>query len=327
MSNLLHWIRRIPSVFVRIGVVITCGALCVAGTASCSSGQTSEVVVDEKVLLVPQVRAGWVGWCALLQHGGGCEASGHSPILVETWGGASPPPVTEGMALTTRQVAALAIYQGHGLSIHPRRVRYVPWRRWHAISTRTEPTLPDGLRVAVVQLRGLFIRPSMLPPRFVPVNASGKPLAETANPEAIGVETPTRHVSATATTSTGPCRIGALHLHGVLAFGAYVILRASSHRGLIGRPFMSCASTLYELAGWRVTAAVLLDAVKPGAVPAMLPNMQPVPRHHGVFQALCSEGEMVARRIPGAWLVATGGNGLQQRLMVLEHLKASVHIG
>jgi hypothetical protein len=35
---------------------------------------------------------------------------------------------------------------------------------------------------------------------------------------------------------------------------------------------------------------------------------------------------MIARRIPGAWLVVANGENLQQRLILLEHLHATVHL-
>lgn len=311
---------------IRVVAAVASALPWIVSTASCAGGRAPEVVVNEKVAIVPGVRAGWVGWCALMLGNGTCAATGHRPVLVEAWTGSSPPPVTEGMALTTSETTALALYEAQVLSARPPKVRYVPWKAAHVIPTERESTLPKGLRVAVVQLRGVFIGPRRLPPRFVPLNARGTPILEAATQTAIGIEVPTRAVNASTVLPGDPCVIEVRHLSEALVFGARVVVQAGSHRGLIGRPFMSCSNTLVQLGGWRVTAAVLIDAVKPGDTPAALPEMQSVAGHLGTFEAVCSEGRMVARRIPGAWLVATGGSGLQQRLTVLEHLRASVRV-
>jgi hypothetical protein len=70
---------------------------------------------------------------------------------------------------------------------------------------------------------------------------------------------------------------------------------------------------------------VLLDAAHPGSTPALLPAMQPLAGHPGVFRGPGVEGETIARRIPGAWLLVAKGKGLQQRLLVLSHIHVSVH--
>jgi hypothetical protein len=80
-----------------------------------------------------------------------------------------------------------------------------------------------------------------------------------------------------------------------------------------------------------LTAAVLLDAAHPGATPARLPDMKPLPGHAAIFEAPCSVGVMVARRIAGAWLVVEEGgedatSDWQQPLRLLEHLRATVHL-
>jgi hypothetical protein len=54
--------------------------------------------------------------------------------------------------------------------------------------------------------------------------------------------------------------------------------------------------------------------------------MQPLSGHPGISQAPGTEGEIVARRIPGAWLAVVKGQGLAQRLTLLEHLSATVQL-
>jgi hypothetical protein len=69
----------------------------------------------------------------------------------------------------------------------------------------------------------------------------------------------------------------------------------------------------------------VLNAAHPGARPEQLHDFKPMPGHPGAFEAAGWTG-LVARRIPGAWIVVEGGSGLQQRLTVLEHLRASIHL-
>jgi hypothetical protein len=67
---------------------------------------------------------------------------------------------------------------------------------------------------------------------------------------------------------------------------------------------------------------VLIDAARPKATPAPLPAMKPLVGHPGVFKALGSHGPILARRIPRAWVVVSGGQSEQQRLSVLRQLYA-----
>jgi hypothetical protein len=56
--------------------------------------------------------------------------------------------------------------------------------------------------------------------------------------------------------------------------------------------------------------------------------MKTLAGHPGVFEAQSSEGRMVARRIPGAWLVVTEEttSGLAVPVELLEHLRATIHL-
>lgn len=102
--------------------------------------------------------------------------------------------------------------------------------------------------------------------------------------------------------------------------------RATHMADVIGRPFLSCASTSYSYEGWPLVAAILLDAGHPGSMPASLPAMTALPGHPGVFAAPVAEGQALARRIKGAWLAVAQGHNLAQRLMLLDHLSAFVHL-
>jgi hypothetical protein len=90
---------------------------------------------------------------------------------------------------------------------------------------------------------------------------------------------------------------------------------------------LTCESASYNLNGWPLRASVLLSASNPGAPPPALERMTPVVGHPGVYSAPGSEGgqpdtEMLARRVPGAWLVVSQAK-LSQRLKLLEHLRVT----
>jgi hypothetical protein len=71
--------------------------------------------------------------------------------------------------------------------------------------------------------------------------------------------------------------------------------------------------------------AILLDAQRPGARPAPIPGMAPIPRMHATFNAPADwDGDITAVRHGNAWLVVAGGSGLPQRLEVLRHLTATI---
>jgi hypothetical protein len=98
------------------------------------------------------------------------------------------------------------------------------------------------------------------------------------------------------------------------------------HADVRGREFVGCVDTSYLLDGWPIEASVLLDAEHPGPSPAALPGVRPLRGHAGMFHGPGVEGEAVARRISGGWLVVDKGENLVQRLALLEHLRATVHV-
>jgi hypothetical protein len=58
--------------------------------------------------------------------------------------------------------------------------------------------------------------------------------------------------------------------------------------------------------------------------------MKAVAGHPGIFQAegAAGEGQMLARRVAHAWLVVEeSGSIIEQRLALLEHLRAVVDVG
>jgi hypothetical protein len=128
----------------------------------------------------------------------------------------------------------------------------------------------------------------------------------------------------------GVCRLDAPHLRlGTVAWEGAVADAIRPVRRLLGRALVSCADTVYiHRVGEYVTAAVLLDASRPGAAPPALPGMKPFGGHPGIFQASSSGGPVVARRIPGAWVVATtseGPVGPAMPIEILEHMRVTIH--
>jgi hypothetical protein len=305
-----------PSLMRRASAVLVIIA-CLLPALSCSSSGQSDtmlIVQHEPILLVPDINAGSAGWCVIEPSGGVCPMGpAREPIIVQSWSKSSLPPVAEGYALTTNQVAAVSV-DGEP-----------------PVSTYHEPGLPDGLRAIAVEIRGFPSQPHSgslrLRFRFTPLNAKGTPIPERitqGSPLSVLGE-PIRSLSDPAHPTSGVCRINTEPLTRLATQGGSVTTRIKSYTGLTGQGFLSCASTSYHLEGWSLLAGVLLSASHPGATPQLLPDMRPLLGHPGVFQAPGFEGEIDARRIPGAWLVVTRAK-LKQRLVLLEHLRATVHL-
>jgi hypothetical protein len=241
----------------------------------------------------------------------------HPPIIAETWNSGGPPPATVGYALTTSRVLSVSL------------------DKETPIATRVEATLPDGLRAVVMEIRGKeLLSEDQSLPRFTPLDADGEPITESADSSYLHgplmLAVPTANVDDPADPTFGPCRISGSHLHGLTPTGGSIVTQVRSYSGLIGQGFISCASTSYSLDGWPLLAGILLSASHPGSAPPALPAMTPLSGHPGVFRAPGPEGssledQMLARRVPGGWLVVARAK-LPQRLALLEHLRATVHV-
>jgi len=97
--------------------------------------------------------------------------------------------------------------------------------------------------------------------------------------------------------------------------------------GLVGQPLISCANTEFtHLQEWSLESFMLLDLEHPGASPAAIPGMTPLAGRPGVYQSLLRGEALVARRVPGAWLLVKGGPDLHERLRLLTHLRGAVHL-
>ena len=296
----------------------------VSGTAAAThlrGGGTLQIARDDQVVILPPVEVGWAGWCMMrvgASRGRACGGDVRSlgPILGEVGRGASPSAL-EGVALTTNEVAAVSVEGGA------------------PIPTRSEPGLPNDLRAVVVEIRGRKGGPPEIvlsSLRFVPLNVKGAPISAAPNQSVpLGFEVPSEGWRPPSHAPPGACEITATNIPGLVELRAGVVIQLTQHPGLIDRPFLSCASTEYSLDNNKAVlmAGMLLDATHPGVTPGPLPNMKPLSGHTGVFQAPGEAGELLARRIPGAWLavetspVSNKASGLQHRLTLLEHLRAT----
>jgi hypothetical protein len=319
---------------------------CASTFVVCGCGESSAAIVTTRqsgleVLLLPVLRGGAAGWCIAVAPGGGCPISRlkNGPIVAENWiagGGVKsigagnairantePSDRAEGFALTTSQVAAVAVDGSR------------------PIATRRGPGLPQGLREVVVRVHGawapevekpsLFGRPPhMAPaglPRFTPLRRAGAPLTQRSEEGPLAVhELAGRSWSPPAAEPAGACQLRTSQLHGLVMEAGFVVTRATPVSGLFGQPLLSCASESYTFKGWPMVASVLLDARQPGSQPGPLPRMRGVTGSAGVFYALGSNGPMVARRVTGGWLVVSGGDGEAQRLTLLGHARAATHV-
>lgn len=299
-----------------------------------------------KVRLVATLDGGAAGWSVetKIPQGRGGESSGaglpeasNGPIYAE--GCQASPTVTSISVLTTRAVTAVSVAGGP------------------PIRTRTYPTLLDGLRAVVVELRGHAGQPQpgfRLPcPKLTPLDAQLRPLSRHGKPNKplaitlpgktgwLGKLDSGRKTCPVAPPSPVSCvpaphpPAGACHLTasspgpGITEQGGSIATRIEPALGLIGTTFLSCVDYdfFYEEED-RLDSAVLLNAQHPGAQPPSLPAMKPLAGHPGIFTTPGVEGERVARRIPGAWLVVEESDriGLKIPLALLEALHPEINL-
>jgi hypothetical protein len=315
-DRLSGWVRNVTKCLAVAGAIVTCMSMLVA----CSDGQR-ESIETGGILVVPSLDAGWVGWCVVAVGSpriGGCPPGGSRlPIIAEDWHSGRPPTgaKTEGYVITTSKIISVAVGSG-------------------ALFGLTHiPGLPDGVHGVSVEIRGVSLleeRNTM--PHFTLFDVSGRridrPAADQPN-TLLGEEIPVETVAHPAHPKSGACRIYVRSVSGVKAEGGSVVRSPTAHTGLLGRGFLTCASTSYDVDGWPLLASVLLDAGRPGAEPPELPRAKELKGYPGIFEAPSPEGaepesELVARRVRGAWLVVSRAK-LQQRLKLLKDLNAAVY--
>ncbi|MGH2831534.1 MAG: hypothetical protein ACRDK2_02060 [Solirubrobacteraceae bacterium] len=203
------------------------------------------------------------------------------------------------------------------------------------VRTLTMPGLPYGMRAArillPVKLSYRFVgghrRLVRLPPRepkLVALDARGHSIQqsslEVASLPRVQASQPLRQ------DPTSPCRLQASGLAGLSSQWSHVASSISPYPAkIIGRAFFSCVDVEYYQHGWPLDAALLLDAAHPGAPPAAIPDLAPVPGMRGFFNGPGGfKGQVSATRAGNAWLVVAGGKDTAQRITLLRHLTATV---
>lgn len=296
-------------------ITVVCAVTATACSSTSAVGSWTPIASHERILLLPPESAGWAGWCmktgSTLISGCGAYARARPPILAETWWGhgEGPSKVIQGFALTTSEVAYVAIKHGP------------------PVRTDAQSGLPAGLRAIVVELHGKGPANREPFPRFTPLNSKGEKIRSTLPGGELATWTKPSRVPNARRPSLGVCRIEAEPLSGLIPTGGSVITHVSSYSNFLGQAFQVCADTSYSVHKWPLLATVLLSAASPGSRPASLPAALPLPGHPGIFyEPDVTGGETLARRVAGAWLIVSKGESRQQRLQVLEHLRATIHL-
>lgn len=276
------------------------------------------------VHLSPVMDGGQYGWCVLVTEGAGAAGNGGcsmtpisgSPIsyLMSTFSAKSSHESI--VAVTTPQVATVIAGK--------QRLRPL------ALSG-----LPYGLRAArillPVRLSYRFVgghrRLVRLPPReptLVALDARGHTIPQrtlkfSSLPRVRASQPP-------GSSSASPCRLQVSGLVGLSSQWSHVASSISPYPAkIIGRAFFSCVDVEYYQHGWPLDAALLLDAAHPGAPPAAIPDLAPVPGMRGFFNGPGGfKGQVSATRAGNAWLVVAGGKDTAQRITLLRHLTATV---
>jgi hypothetical protein len=299
-----------------------------------AGGVRSRPAPDSHVLLVPALDGGEAGWCLATGYQTRTEGSGGCGAVTPSSGPIFP----EGGCQESRtgiQLYALAAGDVSAVSAYGGR----------PIPTTTNATLPDGLRAAAVEVLRHDGHPSigLHCPRLTALDARGEALRESGKRAARltfsatlpgtkrwdrGVPGPNQAWNSTP-EAHGACELTATQLPRETSarWGSdATVIRPES--GLVGQALMACVDiTYFYLDEYALTAAVLLNAARPGATPPVLPGMKPLAGHPGFFKAP-DESEMAARRIPGAWLVVEEADGIGLRVPVelLEHLQATIKL-
>lgn len=322
--------RRSSGFVIAVTVAVVCPLAAAAcgesarGASQTNTPQGTQVVSHEEVVLLPRLGAGEGGWCLTTISAVGCPTLHlpvfQGPIVIENWSGqgsSSQTPVREAVILTTSQVAAVSL-EGRA-----------------PIATRAESVLPNHLRVAVVELRGgsggrvlgITAPPALPRSHFTALDSKGEAIPQRRTPgPPLEFEVPSRSWGQSASAPPGVCGIEAKGLAGLVSEGGSVMTTVRPHPDIRGREFVDCLRASYLLDNWPLEADVLLDAGHPGSTPPPLTAMRPLAGHPEIFQGPGVEGETIARRIPGAWLLVAKGKDLGQRLIFLEHLRVRIRL-
>ncbi|HSZ69802.1 MAG TPA: hypothetical protein VK756_05520 [Solirubrobacteraceae bacterium] len=279
-------------------------------------GNLSVAGAHYEITLTPSLQPGSIGWCTWIHFrdvpslrarggggfgGGGCDGTPAvgSPLFGQD--GERGPGLW--YVLAAPQVAAVRVANGP------------------TVLTRASARLPYGFRAAVFELPAKT--PSGRAPRLTALDAAGRPIAggfyETPPKEPAGYwQYPQRQPQ-------GRCPLTARRGSGVSVREGTIVTAIAPDPGIIGHAFLSCVGLGFRLRGTWLEAAVLLDAKHPGAPPAALPDMRPVPGAPGFLDrsgpSVSENEDLTARRVGNAWLVVQGEASVSQRVQALRALR------
>lgn len=308
---------------VKLGALVPASA----GAAEMGHSDTPPPPTRPTMLRVaPALEAGVLGWAYLETEAGSgsggscCSALTHPARLLSASRGPGSGPWWTATVLAAPEVAAVSV-EGRP-------------------PVRTQSGgLPYGMRFAVVPVKNAGVTPAAFDVHGRRIATQGFEPAPKRH-EFEGPYAPRTWRAPSTPPAGGPCQISASGMSGLTPIGGKVVPQVKGYRLFESHAFQSCADTYYALGGSTLQAAVLLDAEHPGATPAALPYMTASTDTAGVFNAPGSfmggggfmggehvgSSNLTAERLPGAWLVITGGSGPAQQLEVLRHVHAAVHV-
>jgi hypothetical protein len=256
------------------------------------------------VRLVPMLNfIGVAGWCEVVEeHGitGGSACGGvptpSQPLLQVQGSGEAHSPVETKAIVSDPHITAILI-DGH---------RRVP--------TTPLPGLPYGLRGARIVTRvGATLAALDEHGQAVPQVWSQPPRQATIRRWRYPHRPP-----------RGRCQLQVSGLPGLTVRGGTIATSIRPFPGrLVGRAFLPCADGEFELRHEPLRAIVVLDAAQPALSAASLPSFHAVRGAPGMFAG----GSLTAMRSGSAWLVVEQGRGSAERMLLLRHLTAVVHVG
>src|ERR1700722_3848186 len=322
----MHTVFRHGRQWISKGAGGPVGLIAILGLVSCASSSTHQSSLitprNYRVLLMPPPQAGFSGWCLAIEEPVKClpANSYRGPIVAvaRDFVRHNSSPDMVGIVLTTNAVSSISA----GFS--------------PPIPTRVESVLPSGIRAAVFESSLDISAHTHAIPGITPRDAAGRPIPQSTEPgEPLLRGVASAHKWAYPEHPPhGVCEISGHYRKILTPRWGNVVAGIPTQETTIGKSFVSCAWTEYYMEGWPLEVAVLLDGGKPGATPPPLPAMQPLPGHSDIYQAPIasppSNGQALARRVPGAWLVVTfgqnGQKGYRQRLFAIQHIHVRVTI-
>lgn len=163
--------------------------------------------------------------------------------------------------------------------------------------------------------------------RFVALNAQHEQIEQNDTPSPpLEFEVPSRSWNTAEGQGAGVCDVKATGMAGLSFTSGKVMSVLEPRHDVRGRELVSCLNASYLLAGWPIEVYVLLDAENPGTTPAVLPGMYQLAGHTGIFRTPGVEGEALARRASGAWVLVAKGQNTVQQLEVLRHVTVSLNL-